>query len=156
LIATGRSAFIGLTQGALLLFTMIYYNLGFYHFAFRAAAFTLPDPDRPKGAQLVLEPRRLRDHTNWLVEAAIAAAIAGSIFMFRQRGRWEIFGARDTSVVAWLLYAQAGLALLKLVFVHWRIKLPLRRTDDFRRWRRAWLAFNLRILDAVRLLFAAA
>src|SRR5262249_9411579 len=97
LIATGRSAFIGLTQGALLLFTMIYYNLGFYHFAFRAAAFTLPDPDRPKGAQLVLEPRRLRDHTNWLVEAAIAAAIAGSIFMFRQKLRWQIFATRDTS-----------------------------------------------------------
>jgi hypothetical protein len=155
LIATGRAAFIVGTQGALLLFTMIYYNLAFYHFAMRAADFALPDPDRPQGAQLVLEPRRLRDHTNWVVEAAIAAAMAGSIFLLRQRLQRPLFATRVTAMFWWMLYAQAGLALLKLVFVHWRIKLPLRRTDDFRRWRTAWLAFNLRILDAVRLLFAS-
>jgi len=54
----------------------------------------------------------------------------------------------------WLLYLQAGLLLLKVVFVRWRMPLPARRTEDFRRWRAAWLSHHLRLFDAVRLLCA--
>jgi len=32
--------------------------------------------------------------------------------------------------------------------------LPLKRTDDFRRWRGAWLAYHLKLFDALRLLCA--
>jgi uncharacterized membrane protein len=55
-----------------------------------------------------------------------------------------------------VLYLQLGLLLLKLVFVRWRMPLPLRRTDDFRRWRTAWLSYHLRLLDALRILLSLA
>jgi hypothetical protein len=53
-----------------------------------------------------------------------------------------------------ILYMQAGALMLKQVFVRWRMKLPLRRVDDYRRWREAWLSYHLRVFDAMRLLLA--
>ncbi len=56
--------------------------------------------------------------------------------------------------VVFILYMQAGTLMLKQVFVRWRMKLPLRRVDDYRRWREAWLSYHLRVFDAMRLLLA--
>jgi hypothetical protein len=56
--------------------------------------------------------------------------------------------------VVFILYMQAGVLMLKQVFVRWRMKLPMRRADDYRRWRESWLSYHLRIFDALRLLLA--
>jgi hypothetical protein len=53
-----------------------------------------------------------------------------------------------------VLHFQAGLLLLKVVFVRWRKPLPRQRVEDFLRWRAGWLRTNLRILDDLRLVFA--
>jgi len=45
---------------------------------------------------------------------------------------------------------QIGFLLIKGVFVRWRMPLPANRTEDFRRWRAAWLNHNLKIFDALR------
>jgi len=58
--------------------------------------------------------------------------------------------------VVLILYMHAGVLLLKQVYVRWRMKYPLRRADDYRRWRAAWLSYHLRVFDALRLLMAVA
>jgi hypothetical protein len=98
------------------------------------------------------------------VEAVVATAIAASFAMVGRAHAvstepWVTWNTARwlrsvDSVTAWVLYLQLGLLLLKIVFVRWRMPLPVRRTDDFRRWRMAWLSYHLRVLDALRVLLA--
>ena len=53
-------------------------------------------------------------------------------------------------MTAWVLYWEVGFLLVKGVFVRWRMPLPANRTEDFRRWRTAWLDHNVKVIDAVR------
>ena len=150
-----------------LVLTAIANNLAVTHFASRAAMLAHPTGERPEpGLQISMSPRRLRDHTNWLVELAIAALMLLSLALVQRAHaiRFEPAAAWNPakwlrsvdSVTAWVLYLQVGLLLLKVVFVRWRMPLPTRRTDDFRRWRTAWLNYHLRLFDGLRILFALA
>ncbi|HKQ77762.1 MAG TPA: hypothetical protein VJ810_28960 [Blastocatellia bacterium] len=111
----------------------------------------------PHGVRLSLAPRRLRDHSNWVVEAVIfGLTLLTLLWLAAQWLGWfpEPPNASLFKTVIFILYMQAGVLLLKQVFVRWRMKFPLRRVDDYRRWRAAWLSYHLRVFDAVRLLLA--
>ncbi len=134
-------------QFVLMIATSVFSNVLAAHFAVRAAALVGTGP-RPTVIALVMEPRRLRDHTWVLLEAATVGLLAYAVF--RAVGTGPALGR----ALAWILWMQLGLVLLKVVFVRWRMPLPVARTDDFRRWRAAWLAYHVRILDAMRLTLA--
>lgn len=126
------------------------------HFAVRAAALQPEESNRPLEVQLSLAPRRLRDHTYPLVEALVGAVLltAAALVWRAHTGLepgWEYgprFLHRLDTATAWLIYLQLGPLLLKAGFVRRRMPLPKNRTDEFRRWRTAWLGYHIRILDA--------
>jgi hypothetical protein len=142
-------------QFAAMVLTAVFYNLLVANFAVRAKALAPAAETRPPTAvYLSLEPRRLRDHTVWAVEALVLGLTAASLALVAAAPREDARGA--ALEVVWLLYIQAGLVLLKQVFVRWRVKLPARRTEEYARWRAAWLAYHLRVFDAVRVIMAVA
>lgn len=125
--------------------TAVFYNLLVAHFAYRVKAMIAPAQVPPvTAAQLTMEPRRLRDHTHWLVEAALLGLTVAAVALLE----------RLHTALLWSGYFQLGLLLLKLVFVRWRMKLPLQRTEEYQRWRIAWLTYHLRVFDAVRVAVA--
>ncbi len=158
LITTQRYIFLFFEQIIAMVVTLVVYNVMVMHFTYRAMAIAGPEEDRPATMQLSMEPRRLRDHTNRAVEALIALAVLLSMALLA----WDYFlpasGSQAAShavhsggaLIVWILYLQLGLLLLKGVFVRWRMPLPARRTEDFRRWRSAWLNYHLKLFDAVR------
>ena len=105
----------------------------------------------------------MRDHVDRRVELALAACLAismgllGREFAIATASPGDAHAARTLHrgavVMAWIVYLQVGLLLLKVVFVRWRMALPVRRTEDFRRWRKAWLSHHLRLFDSLRLVF---
>ena len=164
---TERYASLVAEQFIALVLAEVANNLMVAHFANRAARLAGLDAERIGGAvQISMSPRRLRDHTNILIEALVATAIAASLALAGHAHAvsaepWVTWNAARwlrsiDSVTAWVLYLQLGLLLLKIVFVRWRMPLPVRRTDDFRRWRMAWLSYHLRVFDALRALLALA
>ncbi len=142
-------------------------NLVLTYFASRVAMLARPHGE-PVGAsiQVSMWPRRLRDHTNAAVELGIGILLVVSLALAQQAHAvsaepWVTWNAAKwlrsiDSVAAWLLYLQLGLLLLKVVFIRWRMALPARRTDEFRRWRTAWLAYHMRLFDSLRVLLALA
>jgi hypothetical protein len=167
LAASGRGGALVCEQFLAMLFSAIANNLILAHFAIRAAGLTPPDEKRATAlVQLSMSPRRLRDHTNPWVELAVvlpillalwlargAHAVAGEPWVTWDAGAWL---RSIDHVMVWILYLEAGLLFLKVVFVRWRMPLPLARTEDFRRWRTAWLSYYLRLFDGARLLLALA
>jgi len=138
------------------------YNLMVVHFSARATAVAGIPEDRPATSmQLAITPRRLRDYTTPAVEAVIISAtllalafLAHSYVLSRAAGAAHsaVRGFRGGVVLTvWILYWQIGFLLIKGVFVRWRMPLPINRTEDFRRWRTAWLSHNLKTFDAIRL-----
>ena len=81
--------------------------------------------------------------------------VGGACFILLLTAASFIFANGHWAGFLWLVYLQLGLLLAKAIFVHWRMKLPLNRADDFKRWRKAWLLYHVRIFDAARLLIAA-
>jgi hypothetical protein len=166
LAVTGRHIGLVLEQVFAAALTVVVYNLMALHFTYRATAIGAAVEERPATLQLSMAPRRLRDHTNFAVEAVIVVATMLSLgFLARMYVLDSAPGASQAAVhayhrgvllTAWLLYWQIGFLLLKGVFVRWRMPLPSNRTEDFRRWRAAWLSHNLHIFDAVRLQCALA
>jgi hypothetical protein len=161
LAVTWRHTALVLEQVFAAALTVVLYNLMGVHFTYRAAAIAGEVEERPATLQLSMSPRRLRDHTNVAVEAVIVVATLLSLgFLARIYALANAPGASHAAVhayhrgvllTAWILYWQIGFLLLKGVFVRWRMPLPSNRTEDFRRWRAAWLSRNLNIFDAVRL-----
>jgi hypothetical protein len=161
LAATWRHTALVLEQVFAMALTVVLYNLMAVHFSYRAAAIAGELEERPATLQLSVAPRRLLDHTNFAVEAVIVAATLLSLgLLARIYALATAPGAshavahayrRGVLLTAWVLYWQIGFLLLKGVFVRWRMPLPSNRTEDFRRWRAAWLSHNLKIFDAVRL-----
>lgn len=162
LALTWRHTSLVLEQMFAAVLTVMAYNIMAVHFSYRAAPIAGESEDRPATLQLSVAPRRLRDHLNLTVEVIIAAATLLSLGLLA-RNYWTAVspGASHaairafhggTLVTAWMLYWQIGFLLLKGVFVRWRMPLPANRTEDFQRWRAAWLSHNLKIFDAVRLL----
>jgi hypothetical protein len=137
--------------------TFVVYNVIATHFNYRAMALVAPEENPPATLQISMEPRRLRDHTNRAVEALIAITIVLSIALLSRdaSGAAPHHHVRGGIVLTiWIFYLQLGLLLLKGVFVRWRMPLPARRTEDFRRWRSAWLSYHLKLFDAIRVLSA--
>ena len=160
-----RYAFLSLEQVVAYIVSLVVYNVMLVHFGIRAADIYERAADQPvKTLQLSMAPRRLRDHTRIAVELVIAGAlILDAALLWRA---WQLAHAAGTTHYAanafrggivfaiWVLYWQLGALLLKGVFVRWRMPLPVNRTEDFKRWRAAWLDSNLNTLDAVRVLTA--
>ena len=158
-IATQRYVFLFFQEFIAVIATFVVYNVIVVHFTYRAMALTAPDENLPATMQISMEPRRLRDHTNGVVEAVVAGSIMLSIAALA----WNAFGTAagqhhdirgGVVLTIWVIYLQLGLLLLKGVFVRWRMPLPARRTEDFRRWRSAWLSYHLKLFDAIRVLTA--
>jgi hypothetical protein len=163
LAITGRLTFLLCEQWIALIASVVLYNVILAHFSARATIMVRPDePGTATTVQLSMAPRRLRDHSSLTVEIALAACLLVSLALLAHvhslatatPDPWHGAQARRGLVVTvWVAYLQIGLLLLKGVFVRWRMPLPVRRTEDFRRWRAAWLRHHLRLFDVLRLLF---
>lgn len=163
LLLTHRWIALTLEQIVALVASIVVYNFMAAYFSARAT-FLCGDQGRPTNLQLSMEPRRLRDHTTAAVEVVIVVATLLALGLLARdyrlslaadAGPWLARILRGGSLLTvWVLYWQLGFLLLKVVFVRWRMPLPVNRTEDFRRWRMAWLNHNMRTLDAVRLLSA--
>jgi hypothetical protein len=162
---TGRQLPLLMEQIFAAVVTVVAYNILAAHFSLRATALAAPEEDRhPTAFQLSMSPRRLRDHTHIVVEAVLVAATMASFgLLWRDHvlsvapgaGRAAAHAFRASLLgMVWMAYIQMGLLLLKGVLVRWRMPLPANRTEDFRRWRAAWLNHNLNVFDAVRVLCA--
>ena len=165
LLFTQRYIAVALEQLLTLVVSIMAYNLMVVHFSARATPISGIQEDRPATSmQLAITPRRLRDYTAPAVEAVIIAAtllalafLAHSYVLSRAAGAAHsaVRGFRGGVVLTiWILYWQIGFLLIKGVFVRWRMPLPVNRTEDFRRWRMAWLSHNLNTFDAIRLFCA--
>ena len=161
LVVTGRSVALALEQIVAMVASIFVYNFMAAYFS-ACATCLCGDQGRPTSLQLSMAPRRLRDHTVLAVEAVIAG---GTLLAMGLLARdYKLFLTAGTSMVrvlrggllltVWVLYWQIGFLLIKGMFVHWRMPLPFNQTEEFRRWRMAWLRHNMRIFDAVRLLSA--
>ena len=165
LLLTRKYLFLSLEQLFAYIAGLVVYNVMLTHFACRALPISGYENDAPvKAVQLSMEPRRLRDHTSLAVELVTAcallldAALLSHSYQLAHSPAYNPDAASDFRGAAvfavWILYWQVGALLLKRVFIRWRMPLPLNRTEDFRRWRTAWLRWHLRLLDAVRVMTA--
>jgi len=159
LLLSGRHLAVLYEQFIAMIVTSIVGSAVVVHFSYRARTVAGGDAaPRPTAVHLSMAPRRLRDHTSWWVESVIALCLVmASVLVAVDRGKPPGRGALDLSSVppvAWMLYLQLGLLLLKRVFVLWRMPLPARRTEDFKRWRAAWLQYHLHVFDGGRLSIA--
>ena len=165
LVLTHRYVALMLEQVVALVGSIVAYNFMAAYFSARATSLC-GDQRRPTNLQLSMEPRRLRDYTNPAVEVVIAVSTLLALGLLARDYRLSLAAGAGYWIArilragllltVWILYWQLGFFLLKVVFVRWRMPLPANRTDDFRRWRTAWLGHNLKMLDAVRLLSALA
>jgi len=165
LLVTHRYVALTLDQIVALVASIVVYNFMAAYFSARAT-FLCGDQGRPTNLQLSMEPRRLRDYTNPAVEVVIAVSTLLALGLLARDYRLSLAAGAGYWIArilragllltVWVLYWQLGFLLLKVVFVRWRMPLPANRTEDFRRWRTAWLGHNLKTLDAVRLLCALA
>jgi hypothetical protein len=165
LAATARYSALLAEQFVATVVGILLCNVLVSHFSYRAGS--VAGESRPETAvQLSMSPRRLLDHTVALVELFIAGATALSLAMAVNahavsHESWVTWNAvrwlrSVDSVIAWMLYLQVGLLLLKALFARWRMPLPVRRADDFLKWRAIWLAYYLKLFDGLRLLMALA
>ena len=166
LAITERYVPMTLEQIGAMVASIAIYNVMVVYFTARATPVCGLQEDRPATTlQLSTSPRRLRDYVVPAVEVTIAAAtflslglFAHSYLLSRAPGASHgVIRAFRGGMVAtvWTLYWQLGFLLLKGVFVRWRMPLPANRTEDFKRWRGAWLNHHLKLFDAVRVYLAA-
>jgi hypothetical protein len=165
LILSGRWVYAMYEQIPAVLLLLAWSTFTTYQFMARVRLLAPATTAAPvTGVQLSLAPRRLRDYTNWRVEAAIIGLTLLALLWLADPWLGSFLGraqaappsARLLKLVVFILYLQAGVLLLKQLFVRWRMLLPLRRVEDYRRWRAAWLTYHLRVFDALRLLMASA
>lgn len=164
LAATGRYSYLVFEQLFATVLSVIAYNIMVIHFSYRAMGIGGVEEDRPVAVQLSMTPRRLRDHIDPGIEIFVAAAtllalglLARCYMIAAAPGASPAAGHvfhKGVVLTVWLLYWQIGFLMLKGVYVRWRMPLPANRTEDFRRWRAAWLSHHLRVYDAVRVLNA--
>lgn len=165
LLLTHRYIALTLDQIVALVASIVAYNFMAAYFSARAT-FLCGDQGRPTNLQLSMEARRLRDYTITAVEVVIVVATLLALGLLARDYTLSLAAGASYRaarilragllITVWILYWQLGFLLLKVVFVRWRMPLPANRTEDFRRWRMAWLSHNLKTLDAVRLLSALA
>lgn len=155
---TWRHAWFCFEQFVAWIAGIIIFNLIIAHFSSKVMSMTGPaEQPANRTMQLSLAPRRLRDYTTVWIEVVIGIALATALIMLAWL--YEVQGSTSETraalrVTVWTLYLQTGLFLLKGVFVRWRMPLPSQRTEDFKRWRAAWLSYHVRVFDSVRMLFS--
>jgi hypothetical protein len=163
LLATHKLTSAFFEQWLAIIVSILVYKLVVVYFSAQAGNTAGQKEVRPAVMQLSMAPRRLSEHTSLRVELAVGAAALLALGLFAHSyalashaadGRGLSYVVREGGVLIWILYSQAGLLLLKVVYVRWRMPLPVNRTEDFRRWRAAWLRWHLTILDSMRLLWA--
>lgn len=166
LIVTERYVPLLVAQWILMLVNIVVCNVIITHFSYRAQTMTGGEQEPAVTTiQLSMAPRRLRDHTNRGVELVIVTAMLLALGLL---ARGYALPAHDDgddaehllrggiAAAIWFFYIEAGLLLLKVVFVRWRMPLPARRTDEFRRWRSGWLSYHLKLFDSIRVVYALA
>ena len=152
LVVTGRYVALALEQIVAMVASIFVYNFMAVYFS-ACATCLCGDQGRPTSLQLSMAPRRLRDHTVLAVEAVI---VGGTLLAMGLLARdYKLFLAAGASMfrvlrgglllTVWVLYWQIGFFLLKGMFVHWRMPLPSNQTEEFRRWRMAWLQHHMRV-----------
>ncbi|HZS10052.1 MAG TPA: hypothetical protein VFD58_34810 [Blastocatellia bacterium] len=167
MISFGRAAYVFYEQFVSSVLNALFCNFLLIGFASRAKAFAATEEAEPISAvSISLQTRRLGDYSKRIVELIIGGLTVVALAMLADHFtglvggvplRTDQTGASLRGVafdVVWLLYIQLGLLLLKGVFVHWRMKVPTSRTEDYLRWRREWLAYHVGIFDGVRVLCA--
>ncbi len=166
LALSGKFFYVLHEQFIAIVLSVVWFNFTLMQFAYRAKALAAPSPSQPATAvQLSLATRRLRDYTNWPLEALLIGLLlgAGLLLLDWRTGFPGLIPAHVRAEArpdlglfgtVWLLYLQVGLLLLKHLFVRVRMKLPMKRAEDYQRWREAWLTYHLRVFDATRLLCA--
>lgn len=159
----GKFSFALYEAAAAYLILVAYFNFVLIQFAYKSKRFSIRPPDEVKitAAQLTLETRKLRDFTSRTIELIIIffnlAPILQLTFFYIFPAKINVAAGEwkpDVWLWAWLFYLQIGLLFLKQIFIKWRYKLPLRRVDDFKRWRSAWLHYHLDVIDSIRILLA--
>src|SRR5579862_3939999 len=165
LIATGRYADLAIEQLLVLVVSIVAYSFMVPHFSALASLLCVSQKEPPTTSlQLSMTPRRLRDYTIPGVEVIVVAATLLALGMVTRCYAHSLavnasvsdFGALrgGTLLAVWVLYWQLGLLLLKGAVIRRRMPLPVNRTEDFRRWRMAWLSHKLRGFDATRIFSA--
>lgn len=164
LFVTQRYDFLFVSQFISMLVTVVVYNVIIAHFSYRAQAIAGAEQEPAATTmQLSMAPRRLRDQSNRTVELVILAAMLLAMGLLARTYLQSTADSGNqvshlvrggTVAVIWIVYAQIGLLLLKILFVRWRMPLPARRTDEFRQWRSGWLSYHLKVLDSIRLFCA--
>jgi hypothetical protein len=163
LVATHKLTSAFFEQWLAIIGSILVYRLMVVYFSAQAGNTTGHKEVRPTVMQLSMSPRRLGDHTNFQVELAVGGSALLALGLFAHSYALAApaadghgFGnvVRQAGFLTWILYLQVGLLLLKVVYVRWRMPLPVNRTGDFRRWRAAWLRWHLTLLDSIRLLWA--
>ncbi|HLJ91379.1 MAG TPA: hypothetical protein VKZ53_31560 [Candidatus Angelobacter sp.] len=121
----------------------------------RAQKFATPGAEQPVSTIAIsLKARRLRDFTNFKLEAAIAAiSAAGLVWALRYyatapepRNLWIIFG---TPLL--LFYCQGGFLLAKVLIVAWRSPIPQVQAEEHIASREETRKFYLRTCDLGRI-----
>lgn len=116
---------------------------------------SVTQPEQASGLAITLETRRVRDYNTQAMEIAIAAAdlLAIGILLYLKSARG--YGLQQLFFLpALLLYAQAGLLLLKEALVLRRSAIPAGDAESHLRFREAQTRYWMRACDWPRALFA--
>src|SRR5215831_11460325 len=119
LVVTERLVLVFVEQWLAILVTIVIYNMLTVHFSVRATTMAGRQDELPTAVQLSMSPRRLRDYTNWPVEAVIWVLMLTGVVLTRAYalggGRGEspgpdhVWEALGTPI--WISYLEAGLLL---------------------------------------------
>jgi hypothetical protein len=164
-IVTERYAALAIEQFLVLVVSIAAYSFMVPHFSALATSLCVGQERPPTNSlQLSMTPRRLRDYTIPGVEVIVVVATLLALAMVARcyalslavnASRSDFAALRGgTLLTVWVLYWQVGLLLIKGAVIRRRMPLPANRTEDFRRWRMAWLNHKLRGYDAVRVFSA--
>jgi hypothetical protein len=125
----------------------------------QARQFAVAGTEQPAAALVVsLQPRRLRDYTNWKLELGLGIAFLISVVGLA----WQYFHGPVRSPrmlfgppLMWL-YAQAGVLFVKRGLVAWRTPVPQIDADQHLQFREAARKLYLQVCDWYRVSWMAA
>ena len=117
-----------------------------------ARGYAAADEARPVArVGLSLTPRRLRDFTNYWVEAAISIGTVGAfLWLWRLHEGGRFTGRQVFVMPALYLYLQLGFLLAKQVIVSWRAPVPMAQTAEHLEARNAMRRYYLWTCDCNR------
>lgn len=109
--------------------------------------------ERPVTVALSLEPRTLRQYTNWWIEASILLAMGGPVAWLALRygttpDHHVLRGVFIATVLA--IYLQIGLLMMKRAFVRARVVAPAEDAEQYLAWRDSLRRLSTAICDYIR------